>query len=49
MKKILRKILIIICLWVAITSIIQAFIKPSMTEMERFLSIPNSFILKFAH
>lgn len=37
-------ILVVLCLWTAITNIIQAFKCPRMTQTELFLHIPKSFI-----
>lgn len=38
-----------IVFWIWMTSIYQAFQCPEMTDTQRFLSIPNSFILKFKY
>lgn len=42
-----RIVLMVICLWVGITSTIQRFMCPRMTEVEAFLEIPKSSILNF--
>ena len=35
------------CLWIAITSMIQRFKCPEMTDTQLFLNIPNSMMLNF--
>jgi hypothetical protein len=40
-------ILVVTCLWIAITSTIQRFKCVKMSETELFLGIPNSFMLDF--
>jgi len=40
-------IIIIITLWMAITTYIQAFSCPKMTHTEIFINIPKSFVLNF--
>ena len=51
MKNKLRNIalylIIILIIWLPITSIIQAFKCAEMTQTELFLHIPNSYILDF--
>lgn len=45
--KILNIVIIIIIIWVSITTSIYAMKNPSKTQTEVFLHIPKSFILKF--
>jgi len=45
--EILHIIFAICVLWVAITSWVQAFKCPSMTQTQLFLNIPHSVILDF--
>jgi hypothetical protein len=36
-----------VCLWIAVTCMVQRFKRPSMTETQIFLNIPNSARLIF--
>ena len=45
MKKIIKSILVLLFIWMAITTIIQRFKCQKLTETELFIRIPNSFIL----
>lgn len=53
MKKYVRRttiigiILVLLLLWIGVTSIIARFKNPKLTETELFLRIPKSFILNF--
>ena len=40
-------ILVLLLLWIGVTSTIAAFKNPKLTETELFLRIPKSFILNF--
>lgn len=40
-------ILVLLLLWIGVTSIIARFKNPKLTETELFLRIPKSFILNF--
>lgn len=40
-------ILVLLLLWIAVTSIIDRFKNPKLTETEILLRIPKSFILDF--
>jgi hypothetical protein len=43
-KKTIKAIIIILCLWIAISCIIQAIKQPEMTQTEIFLRIPKLII-----
>ena len=43
----LRTFIIIVALWIALTSIVQRVMCPSFTETEIFIRIPKSFIGDF--
>ena len=45
--KYLRILFICLVMWVSLSTVMQAFICPSMTQTELFLNIPKSFILEF--
>ena len=36
-----------VCLWIAVTCMIQRFKDPTMTETQIFMNIPNSALLNF--
>ena len=40
-------ILVLLLLWIGVTSTIAAFKNPKLTETELFLRIPKSFILNY--
>lgn len=40
-------ILVLLLLWIGVTSIIAGFKNPKLTETELFLRIPKSFVLNF--
>ena len=44
---IIRIILVLLLLWIGVTSIIARFKNPKLTETELFLRIPKSFILNY--
>ena len=48
-KNIFNIILVMILLWVAISSIIQRFKCSEMTETQLFIHIPESFILNWKY
>lgn len=48
-KKNLKMLFGIVCIWTSLTILWQAFQCPKMTDTERFLRIPQSFILNFKH
>ena len=43
----MRILIAVIVVWIAITSMIYGFLNPEKTEIQRFLHIPQSFILNF--
>lgn len=47
MKKIIKLIIIVIFIWIAASTFIQAFKNPELTQMEVLKKIPQSFILDF--
>jgi hypothetical protein len=44
---ILYYIVIFLCIWVSVTTLIYRFEHPKMTETQLFLNIPKAIILKF--
>lgn len=40
-------LILLIVLWISVTTSIQRFKNPQLTETELFLKIPDSFLLKF--
>ena len=42
-------LLVAVLLWVAISSMIQAFLCPELSQTELFLHIPKSFICEWEH
>ncbi len=48
-KNIILCIITVVVLWLSITTTIQAFKCPSMTQTELFLNIPKTMVLNFKY
>ena len=46
-KRWLRYLLVLVSIWVSVTSTVQSFKDPTLTEMQLFKLIPETALLKF--